>query len=191
MDKYSWSYEEDMDIWHESGKTIEDCIAQAEDTNKLPWHGKPFVYVGENVKWEVSVEPTGVLEALEQCAYEQCGEAAENWESFGPEMQAELDELGEQLSTVVIAWLKKSNREPVFYTIENIKQYPLANAKCLLAGYEDEAEQREKGCDVCSSCAFCDNIYCPYAENDAYNALNCDAFSPRSNYCPFCGRKLV
>lgn len=56
-----------------------------------------------------------------------------------------------------------------------------------LAEYEDEAEQREQGCDWCKepSCNICAGI------NLCNNGRDCESVYEPYNYCQECGRKLV
>lgn len=64
-----------------------------------------------------------------------------------------------------------------------------------LAKYEDEAERRDDGCDMCKDIAsdvpgVCrmDTLYMVYYD---YAGESHDLSAEPPNYCPFCGRKLV
>lgn len=138
MDKFSWSFSQDVEFWYASGKTVEDCIAQAEAQNADDDCANQFVYIGENVVYEPYVNAETVLEWLCDQAWDQCEEAAESWEPYDIHRQDELDELSNQLSDVVIAWLKKVGREPDFYSIQRVRRYPLSNYR--------PAEQEEQVC---------------------------------------------
>lgn len=93
MDRYSWSFNRDAEIWYESGETVEDCIAQAENENTLDSGKHEVVYIGENVKIEVNVDVLSMLENLEQSMYEQAGEVAENWDAYEYKKREEWEEL--------------------------------------------------------------------------------------------------
>lgn len=64
-----------------------------------------------------------------------------------------------------------------------------------LGRYEDEAEQRDDGCDMCKDitpdvpgvCRM-DTLYMVYYD---YAGESHDLSAEPPNYCPFCGRKLV
>ena len=59
--------------------------------------------------------------------------------------------------------------------------------------YEDEAEQRERGCDYCEpECRNCGSgnrtLEC---RPDQRYPLVCKLYRPATRYCQHCGRKLV
>lgn len=121
MAKYTWEYNDNVEMWmHDEFDTIEYCIEDAKENYDV--EVGDTIVVGEVVPYEVSVFAGHVLEDLEQNAYEECGEAAEDWETFNyKEDRDKLDELSDQLTEVVKAWLKKYNRMHDFYKIENIE----------------------------------------------------------------------
>lgn len=123
MDKYSWSFNGDAEHWYEGADTIEDCIAQAKEQIAKD-DDIQFVYIGENIAFTPTVDAGLVLERIEEEAYEFC-ELAEDWEAVNYKEQEELFELSDQLTAIVQDWLKKNNREPYFYSVENIKEYSL------------------------------------------------------------------
>lgn len=122
MEKYSWSFDGDAERWCESADTIAECIAQARASEERG--DNIAVYIGENISFGVSVDAESVLEQIASEAYDFC-ELAEDWDIYDHKKQDELNELSEQLTAVVKAWLTKNNREPSFWKVEGIKRYSL------------------------------------------------------------------
>ena len=130
MEKYSWDFDGDAEFWNnDSHDTIEECMEDAirfltkeiEDSEEYP----TVVYIGENREFVPEVDGLRVLEALEEQASEQCGELGGDWEASDWHKREEVAELEEELNKVVIAWLTRYGRMPTFYSVENIKEYPL------------------------------------------------------------------
>lgn len=124
MEKYSWNFDENAEEWrNDPYDTIEECIADAKEYAKSDpdiW----CVYIGENVPFVPTVDAEITLDRIADEAYEFC-EFAEDWEVYDRKKTEELKELSEQLTTVVNAWLKKYNREPNFWQVQNIKCYSI------------------------------------------------------------------
>ena len=120
--KYTWEYEE-TDIWqHDLFDTIEDCILDAKENYLI--EPETEIVVGEVVPWEPYVFANSVLERLEEYAYEECGEVAEDWYAYdykSEEGRKSLDELSDKLTEIVKQWLKDNGTYPWFYRIENVK----------------------------------------------------------------------
>lgn len=117
--KYTWEYEE-TDIWrHDLFDTIEDCILDAKE-NYLIDPGTEIV-VGEAVLWEPYVWAGDILDRLEEDAYEECGEVAEDWYAYNyRKHENKLDELSDKLTEIIMHWLKDNGTYPDFYRIENV-----------------------------------------------------------------------
>lgn len=120
--KYTWEYEE-TDIWqHDLFDTIEDCILDAKE-NYLVESGIEIV-VGEVVPWEPYVFAGNILENLEENAYDECGEVAEDWYAYdcsSEKGRKSLDELSDKLTEIVGQWLKGNGTYPTFYMIKNVE----------------------------------------------------------------------
>lgn len=122
MEKYSWSFNENAEIWYEAADTIAECISQASVSEERGDNN--VVYIGENVAYSVSVDAETVLEQVAEEAYDFC-ELAEDWDAYDRKKPNELEELSEQLTSVVKSWLKKYNRDPCFWRVKNIIRYNL------------------------------------------------------------------
>ena len=120
--KYIWEYDE-TDIWkHDLFDTVEDCILDAKE-NYLIESGTEIV-VGEAVLWEPYVSAELILEQLQEDAYEECGEVAEDWYAYdhkSKEGRKSLDELSDKITEIVKQWLKDNGTYPDFYMIKNVR----------------------------------------------------------------------
>lgn len=121
MAKYTWEHSENEEFWnHDLFDTVEECLQDAKENYNV--EVGDVIAIGEVVPYEVSVFAGHVLEDLEQDAYEECGECAEDWETFSyKDDRNKLNELSDQLTKVVRAWLEKYDRKPDFYKIENVR----------------------------------------------------------------------
>ena len=127
-DKYNWSFDGEAEVWYNCAASIEDAISQARYENDTDENGEyKTVFIGErvpfNIAGELNVE--ALLEALEESAYEFCGDAAYDWDTYNPRKPEEIEELREAIAPVVIGWLAKYGRSPRFCAIENVAEYDL------------------------------------------------------------------
>lgn len=123
-DKYYWNFEQNAELWYESGESIEDCIKQAREMNEDNYQ---TVYIGESVPFVPSehLNVDVLLDNLEEEAYEFAGEAAENWSTYEYKKQEETAELTDAIGRIVDDWLKKYGRYPTFSQITNVEEYDL------------------------------------------------------------------
>lgn len=120
--EYTWNFNKDAELWNnEIFATVGDCINDARDYMTA----ESVVYVGEVVTFGISVDSEIMLDALEEEAFEFCGESSEGWNAYDHKKRDEINELNEQLSEIVSAWMKKYGYEPYFYAVENIKEFRL------------------------------------------------------------------
>ena len=119
--KYTWEYNDDTELWYNDlFDTVEDCIADARD-NYMVEIGETIA-VGEVVPYEPYVMADNILDELEEDAYEECGEIAEDWNAYSWKDDKEsLDELSNKLTEIVRQWLKDNGTYPYFYKIKNVK----------------------------------------------------------------------
>lgn len=119
--KYTWEYNDNTELWYNDlFNTVEDCIADARD-NYMVEMGETIA-VGEVVPYEPYVWACDVLDDIEENAYEECGEVAEDWDTYRWKDDEEiLGELSEKLTEIVRQWLKDHGRYPNFYKIENVR----------------------------------------------------------------------
>lgn len=126
MEKYSWSFDGDLERWYESAESVEECIANARAAiAQGEEEPADTVYIGKNIPFIPHVDAEVVLESVEEDAADFAGELGGDWYACDGNMKSELKELSETLSTAVKDWLKKYGREPSFYAVENVKPYAL------------------------------------------------------------------
>ena len=130
MDKYCWDFDEDAEFWNNGTfDTVEECIEDAiqyitkamDDSDDYP----KAVYIGNVKEFAPNVCAFHVLERIEEQAQVECGEIAGGWDAYHYDEKDKISELENELNKVLIDWLAKYNRMPNFYTVENIKEYPL------------------------------------------------------------------
>lgn len=129
---YTWSFDRDAEIWNNATfSTVKECIEEAVEISKDYGIYNPAptkVYVGECDEFVPCVDGERVLEQLEQDAADECGEVGEDWNAFeyGTKKGVkEISELDEALTAATVEWLKKYGYHPTFYSVENIREYPL------------------------------------------------------------------
>lgn len=122
MEKYSWSFSENDEIWRDSADSVEDCIYQAKEEAD----GKDVVYIGKNIAFVPCVDAKYVLESLQEQASDFAGDIGDDWDAYDYKtMRPALDELSVELTAAVVAWLKKHGRAPSFYQVENVSPHSL------------------------------------------------------------------
>lgn len=113
--EYTWSdNENDEHWWHDTFDSVEECIADAKE-NYLIDTGATIA-VGTVKPYVVNIDAETYLESLEEDAYEECGDVAEDWIDY-----ESADQLSERLTECVNQWLKETGNEPSFYKIINVR----------------------------------------------------------------------
>ena len=125
--RYTWNFNENAEVWeNDCYDTIEECIQEAKKENELKGFVHEVVYVGETEPFRIRCYAESVLEQLEQDAYEQCGEVAQDWRTYDYEKDEDLLQLSDAITKVVTGWLEKKGRMPEFYGIRNVEGYWLS-----------------------------------------------------------------
>jgi regulator of extracellular matrix RemA (YlzA/DUF370 family) len=129
MDKYYWSFNREQEIYRNGADTIKECIDEARKDNELHhrMYGRyvnEFIYIGESELYLLPVVSSDIiLEQFRENAYDNCGEAAEDWLfSHSREQEVELDE---RLTEVMVKWIKETGQEPSFLKFKSIKKYSI------------------------------------------------------------------
>lgn len=119
--KYTWEYSENEEFWdNDVFDTIEDCILDAKENYGI--EPGETIAIGETFYWEPHVDAFNILERLEYDAWDECGEAAEGWETFDYKRDKEkVEELSEKLTEIVRQWLKDNGTYPGFSIIKNVR----------------------------------------------------------------------
>lgn len=115
----SWSYGENDELWqHDEFETEEECILDAKENYRM----KPGeqIAIGTVCPYQVFVSAERILESIEEEAYEECGEVAENWNLFGKDNSEALDILSNELTDCVNRYLESIGEKPTFSKIDDI-----------------------------------------------------------------------
>jgi hypothetical protein len=151
--KYSWTFDKRDNIWtSDTFDTVKECVEDAKkyiELNKCA-KGHKSIFIGENHLFEPYVDAADVLELIENSAYDQCGEVANDWYSYdAATMKTELAELSCKITAIVKEWLKKYNREPFFYSIIDVHEVALDTE------FEEETSDKPEICDTCDREEHC------------------------------------
>lgn len=128
MNKYSWSFDGDAELWSNSADSVEDCIFQANTENGYDGYEHETVYIGENAPFVPTVDAESVLDQMQEDAGEFAGEIGNEWYAYSYEKMDEIAELNDALTKVVHDWMRKYGYYPYFFRVDNIKPYPLKTA---------------------------------------------------------------
>ena len=132
MNKFAWNFDRDAERWNNGGcdtieERIEEAIHEISDGMANYADDPTVVYIGEIKKFVPKVDVPRILDALEEQAFEECGEIGGDWQTYDwkKKESSDIEELANDLNKVIIDWLTKYNKMPNFYAVENIKEYPL------------------------------------------------------------------
>lgn len=123
--KYAWSQSKTDDIWLGGiCDSVKECVEEAkaedyEDTDTFA--------IGYVEPYEVNyVNSDLIIEYLQQDAYEEIGEVAEDWlDSVTNEQREDLEN---RVLKVVLEWLKDCKEEPKFYKVLPFDELTLQEA---------------------------------------------------------------
>lgn len=105
--------------------SIDKCIEEAKQTYGYQHFGEEYVYIGEYVQFNAKIDVQGALGEISQCAYDDCGEIAEEYLYDVEEEQ--LKELDIEINKIFKRWLEKYNYNPNFGNVINVKRYKLSD----------------------------------------------------------------
>lgn len=120
---YTWSNNKNDDLWNYGEfNTAEECIKEA--VNSYEYNVGDTIAVGEAISFEPFVSIESMLEKLEDDAYEECGEAAENWHISRQKKETKeaWDQLQEDVNKAVMEYLNKIGEKPTFYRVDDIRE---------------------------------------------------------------------
>ena len=117
MNQYTWSNKEDDELWqHGIFGTKKECIEDAKENYGVK--AGETIAIGSTRPFMVSIDAESVLENLEEQAFEECGEACEDWIDYKTE---DVKRLSEALTDCVNKWLEETKQKPNFYQVEDIE----------------------------------------------------------------------
>lgn len=116
----TWSYNETDEFWqHNEFETVDECMKDAKENYGMKV-GEDIA-IGTVFPYQVCVDAESLLERIEEEAYEECGEVAEDWGITSREhFDKEIDELQDKVTMLVIEYLEKIGEKPTFSKIDNI-----------------------------------------------------------------------
>lgn len=119
-EKYSWTENQTDEIWrHGKFDSIEECIEDAISCGKKPGE-QITIGICEDYVPYLSVD--ALLDQVSEDAYEEVGEVAEGWPEFeNRKGYKDADKLQEKINKVFNEWLKETNQEPSFCSIQPLK----------------------------------------------------------------------
>lgn len=122
---FTWSNKETDELWqHDIFRTVDECIVDAKENYKMK-QGEQIA-VGIVCPYVISVDVEGMLENIEENAYEECGEVSESWGiSSRKHFKKEMDGLQEEVNFLVNEYLEKIKEKPTFYKIDNIHTFTI------------------------------------------------------------------
>ena len=125
-EEIAWSYSMSDEIWQGGPcDNIIDCITEAEFNSMTDSDTIAFGYV-EPYKVE-HVNADSIIEYLQEDAYEQIGEVAQDWlDNITVEQRKDLEA---SVLSVVKDWLKRCKEEPSFYKVLPFEELTLGEAK--------------------------------------------------------------
>jgi len=126
--EYSWTYNEEDEVWSNGSDSIKDCIDEARRDLEYESENYKYVYIGRGITYSPQIFVEGLLESLGEDAYSECGEVAEDW--LQNVSVAKCQALGEKLNAVLKEWLEEVSEVPTFGRIVDVKKY------CLETGDE-------------------------------------------------------
>lgn len=119
LKKYTWSEDVDDELWQRDDfDTIEECIEDA--VENYGYEKGEKIAVAETKEFVPSVFAEMIFEQIEQDAYEECGEAAEDWRIYC-EDKGSVQKLSDKITELVNEWLKETGNKPDFYKIVNAR----------------------------------------------------------------------
>lgn len=116
----TWNYSEHDELWsHDEFDTEEECIADAKENYDLKIGDT--IAIGTVYPYLVCADVDNLLERLEEDAYEECGEAAEDWDvSSRRHYDKEMDKLQDEVTGCINRYLQNIKEVPSFYKIDDI-----------------------------------------------------------------------
>ena len=121
--KYVYSFSDDVFLGCSKFETLKEALKAAREEAKLmPEHEYVYIGVAGDI-WEPTIDGDGIIEMLQEMADEAVGDVADGYLADVPE--EDVRKLTNALTETVKKWAAENGYLPTFYTVENIKEYPL------------------------------------------------------------------
>lgn len=127
--KYSYSF--DGERYYGEFDTIAEVLTDAR-VEAVNYPDSTKVYIGKNYQYKPRVQAHRVIEDIQEDAFDEAGEAAEDYLEYvsAPSMV----KLEKMLTKTFIEWAKENNQEPRFYIAKEIEVYSLEGDKVSVEG---------------------------------------------------------
>ena len=126
--KYSFSF--DNERYYGEFDSVAEALADARVEAK-DYPDSTQIYIGKNYKYEPRVQAHRVIEDIQEDAFDEAGEAAEDYLEFVS--APSLVMLEKMLTKTFIEWSKENNYEPSFFIAKEVEVYSIK-------GEEENAE---------------------------------------------------
>lgn len=118
-----WAYSFNEEAYHGEEPTIEAAIAEAlAEFDNNPEEHSDYFWVGQCKRFYAKGDADLVIDYLQECAYEECGEYAETY------LDDVTDAERKELSDFITAWAARVDRSN-FYTIEKAQKITVEAAR--------------------------------------------------------------
>ena len=123
-DKYSFSF--DNEHYYGEFDSVAEALADARVEAK-DYPDSTQIYIGKNYQYEPCVRAHRVIEDIQEDAFDEAGEAAEDYLEFVS--VPSLVMLEKMLTKTFIEWAKENNYEPSFFIVKGAVEYRLEEGK--------------------------------------------------------------
>lgn len=123
-DKYSFSF--DNEHYYGEFDSVAEAFADARVEAK-DYPDSTQIYIGKNYQYEPCVRAHRVIEDIQEDAFDEAGEAAEDYLEFVS--VPSLVMLEKMLTKTFIEWAKENNYEPSFFIVKGAVEYSLEEGK--------------------------------------------------------------
>ena len=123
-DKYSFSF--DNEHYYGEFDSVAEALADARVEAK-DYPDSTQIYIGKNYQYEPCVRAHRVIEDIQEDAFDEAGEAAEDYLEFV--CVPSLVMLEKMLTKTFIEWAKENNYEPSFFIVKGAVEYSLEEGK--------------------------------------------------------------
>lgn len=121
--KYVYSFSDDVFLGCSKFETLEEALEAAREEVKLmPEHEYVYIGVAGDI-WEPTIDGDGIIEMLQEMADEAVGDVADGY--LADVTKEDEEKLTNALTETVKKWAAENGYLPTFYTVENVKEYPL------------------------------------------------------------------
>lgn len=130
---YTWNFDRNAENWNNGEfDNVAECLQEASKMKEYYKLETEIVYVAETKPYTIYCNIDALLDQVGESAYDEIGEAAEDWYTYDPvKDKDDLEKLEKEITQLVTKFLEKTNNLPHFYYIENVKSYNLNTGKLV------------------------------------------------------------